>query len=34
MRELAESCGDQQHPKAAGFMGKAKRFWSSATGAA
>ena len=32
MRELAETCGDQQHPKAAGFMGKAKRFWEDVTG--
>jgi molecular chaperone DnaJ len=34
MRELAASCGDQQHPKAAGFMGKAKRFWDEVRGAA
>ncbi|HEY0646550.1 molecular chaperone DnaJ [Phenylobacterium sp.] len=34
MREIASLCSEQQHPKAAGFMGKAKRFWSSATGAA
>lgn len=34
MRELAETCGDQQHPKAAGFMGKAKKFWGAATGQA
>lgn len=27
MREFAGSCGDQQHPKAAGFTGKAKKFW-------
>ena len=27
MRELAGLCGDQQHPKAAGFTGKAKKFW-------
>jgi molecular chaperone DnaJ len=33
MRELAGLCGEQQHPKAAGFMGKAKRFWSEVTGA-
>ncbi|WP_296598011.1 molecular chaperone DnaJ, partial [Phenylobacterium sp.] len=34
MRELSEMCGEQHHPKAAGFMGKAKKFWSSATGQA
>jgi molecular chaperone DnaJ len=34
MRELAETCGEQQHPKAAGFTGKAKRFWESVTGQA
>jgi molecular chaperone DnaJ len=27
IRELAGLCGDQQHPKAAGFTGKAKKFW-------
>jgi molecular chaperone DnaJ len=32
MREFAGLCGDQHHPKAAGFMGKAKRFWSEVTG--
>ena len=32
MRELAGLCGEQQHPKAAGFMGKAKRFWEEVTG--
>jgi molecular chaperone DnaJ len=34
MRELADLCGEQQHPKAAGFMGKAKRFWEGVTGQA
>ncbi|MFZ4604633.1 MAG: molecular chaperone DnaJ [Caulobacter sp.] len=34
MRELAESCGEQQHPKAAGFMGKASKFWGGVTGKA
>lgn len=33
MREFAGLCGEQHHPKAAGFMGKAKRFWSDVTGA-
>ena len=33
MRELAGSCGDKQHPKHAGFIGKAKRFWEGVTGA-
>lgn len=31
MRELAESCGEQHHPRAAGFLDKAKRFWSEVT---
>jgi molecular chaperone DnaJ len=34
LRELAGLCGDQQHPKSAGFTGKAKRFWEDITGAA
>ncbi|HEX6866269.1 MAG TPA: molecular chaperone DnaJ [Caulobacteraceae bacterium] len=33
MRELSGSCGDIQHPRHAGFTGKAKRFWDSVTGA-
>ncbi|WP_397423487.1 molecular chaperone DnaJ [Phenylobacterium sp.] len=33
LRELAGLCGDQQHPKSAGFTGKAKRFWEDITGA-
>lgn len=32
MREIADLCSEQQHPKAAGFMGKAKRFWEEVTG--
>lgn len=31
MRELAESCGDSHHPRAAGFLDKAKRFWTGVT---
>lgn len=34
LREFAGLCGEQQHPKSAGFLGKAKRFWSEVTGAA
>lgn len=34
MRELADLCGEQQHPKAAGFTGKAKKFWDNVTGQA
>ena len=33
LRELAGSCGEKQHPKHAGFIGKAKRFWEEVTGA-
>jgi molecular chaperone DnaJ len=33
MREFVGLCGEQQHPKAASFMGKAKRFWEEVTGA-
>jgi molecular chaperone DnaJ len=32
MAELAGLCGDQQHPQAAGFVGKAKKFWEGVTG--
>ena len=32
MREFADLCGDQQHPKSANFLGKAKRFWEEVTG--
>jgi molecular chaperone DnaJ len=34
LREFADLCGDQQHPKSASFLGKAKRFWDGVTGAA
>jgi len=32
LREFSGSCGDQQHPKSAKFIGKAKRFWDAVTG--
>lgn len=32
MREFAEICGEQQHPKSANFIGKAKQFWEDVTG--
>ncbi|MET3526655.1 molecular chaperone DnaJ [Phenylobacterium koreense] len=32
MREFAEICGEQQHPKSANFLGKAKQFWEDVTG--
>lgn len=32
MREFAGLCGEQQHPKSAGFIDKAKRFWDDVTG--
>jgi molecular chaperone DnaJ len=32
LRELADLCGEQQHPKSANFIGKAKRFWEDVTG--
>ncbi len=32
MRQLADSCGEAQHPKSATFIGKAKRFWEEVTG--
>ncbi len=31
MRQLAESCGEKQHPRNAGFLKKAKRFWDDLT---
>lgn len=31
--EFADICGEQQHPKSASFLGKAKRFWNEVTGA-
>jgi len=34
MIELAELCGEQQHPQASGFMGKARKFWDGVTGTA
>lgn len=34
MRELAGCCGEQQHPKAAKFTDKAKRFWDEVKGTA
>ncbi|MDH4385344.1 MAG: molecular chaperone DnaJ [Caulobacter sp.] len=32
MAEFATLSGEQQHPKSANFLGKAKRFWSEVTG--
>ena len=32
MREFADICGEQQHPKSANFIGKAKQFWEDVTG--
>lgn len=32
MREFSDICGEQQHPKSATFLGKAKRFWEDVTG--
>lgn len=32
LRELAETTSDDQHPRGAGFFGKAKRFWDGVTG--
>jgi molecular chaperone DnaJ len=32
LREFAAICGEQQHPKSANFLGKAKRFWDEVTG--
>jgi molecular chaperone DnaJ len=34
MQEFAALCGEQQHPKSANFVGKAKRFWDGVTGTA
>jgi molecular chaperone DnaJ len=31
--EFSQICGEQQHPKSATFLGKAKRFWEDVTGA-
>jgi len=33
LTEFAQGCGEQQHPKSASFLGKAKRFWEDVTGA-
>jgi molecular chaperone DnaJ len=33
LAEFANICGEQQHPKSASFLGKAKRFWDEVTGA-
>jgi len=33
MAELSDLCKEQQHPRHAGFVGKAKRFWDGVTGA-
>lgn len=33
LAEFAQGCGEQQHPKSASFLGKAKRFWDEVTGA-
>lgn len=32
MREFADICEEQQHPKSASFIGKAKQFWEDVTG--
>ena len=32
MREFADICVEQQHPKSASFIGKAKQFWEDVTG--
>jgi molecular chaperone DnaJ len=32
LRELGDLCGEQQNPKSASFIGKAKRFWEDVTG--
>ncbi len=32
LREFAGLCGDQQHPKSANFLGKARGFWDAVTG--
>jgi molecular chaperone DnaJ len=34
LREFSQGCSEQQHPKSANFIGKAKRFWEEVTGAA
>ncbi len=32
LRELADCCGESQHPRSAGFFDKARRFWDDITG--
>jgi molecular chaperone DnaJ len=32
MRELADCCGESQHPRSSGFFNKARRFWDDITG--
>jgi molecular chaperone DnaJ len=32
LAEFSQICGEQQHPKSASFLGKAKRFWNEVTG--
>ena len=32
LREFAGLCGEQQNPRSANFLGKAKRFWDEVTG--
>jgi molecular chaperone DnaJ len=32
LAEFSQICGEQQHPKSATFLGKAKRFWEDVTG--
>jgi molecular chaperone DnaJ len=31
LREFSQGCSEQQHPKSANFIGKAKRFWEDVT---
>jgi molecular chaperone DnaJ len=33
LAEFTQICSEQQHPKSASFLGKAKRFWEDVTGA-
>ena len=33
LREFSDGCSEQQHPKSASFLGKARRFWEEVTGA-
>ena len=34
LRELADCCGEQQHPQSAGFFNKARKFWDGVRGEA